>query len=1285
MKKALAKSAFREIRSTLSRFLSIFGIVAIGVGFFAGVKAAAPDMRNTVDDYLDSAKLMDLRLVSTYGFDENDIAAISGLEGSEVYPSYFTDVIARYENRSPAAARLISLGDDILTEKMNRLILVEGRFPENEHECLVNSTKMMGGPSVGNKVVFTDNKGNVPDDMLSVNEYTIVGKAQSSMYIDKTTRGSTSVGNGSIESVYYIPEENFCVEYNTEVYVRLPELDKYNCYSEDYKDRAEDIADIAEEIGKRRAKERFAEIKDEADEKLADAEKELSDAENEYNEKIADAEKEIADGEAEIAENEQKLIDGEAEIAENEQKLLDAEAEIAENEQKLADAEKELADGEKELADGEAEIAENEKKLLDGEKEIAENEQKLLDGEAEIAENEKKLLDAQNEIDENEKKLNDAEKRYKDGLAGYESGLKQYEDGLAEYEKNAAEFEEKKAEFEAGLAEYNDGAAALEEGKQLLETQKAQLEAAKAQAAAAMGVPELTAEMMQMYASASPEIAQLLAGQQAVDAAEAEIAQNEAALAAAKSQLDEAQEQINAGEMQLAEGKKTLDESKAQLDEAEKTLAGARKEIDDGRKQLEDGKAELADGRKQLDDAKAELADGQKQLDDAKAELADGRKQLEEAKEKLADGRKEMEDGRREFEDGKREIADAKQEVADGWAELNDAKTELADGKNEIADAKVKLEDGKKELEEKKAEGAGKIADAKEELADARKEVDDLSEPKWYVFTRDNNPGYSEYGENADRINNIAGVFPVFFIIVAMLVCLTTMSRMVEEQRVSIGTLKALGYGSGDIIFKYMFYAVSATILGSAFGVAVGMYLFPYVIISAYGMMYDIPTMSISIDVVTALTAGTVFTLAIAAVVFLTSRSALAEQAAQLMRPKTPKNGKRILLEHITPLWKRFSFSSKVTARNLFRYKRKMLMTVIGISGCTALLLTGLALYDAINDIIAKQFDDIQDYQGIYAYDREEHPEAADKTADIIAAHGGESIRVFQKLVTVNAGGKSVDAYIAVPSDPVKFTEFFDLRSRITGERYALTDDTVYMDEKSTMLLGNIGAGDTIEIEKSDTEKFSVTLTAPFENYPNHYVYMTEAGYERIFGEPPEYNVLYFRHGLGTGDAQSALGEEMLAVEGSLNVTFNSDTMVTFTHMLDTLSMVIVVIIASAGLLAFVVMYNLTNINITERIREIATLKVLGFYDGEVDSYIFRENIILSLFGTGAGLILGIFLARFVITTAEVDLVMFGRSIYPMSFVTAAAATMLFSVLVTLAMHKRLQNVNMIEALKSVE
>lgn len=1219
MKNALSKSAFREIKSTLSRFLSIFGIVAIGVGFFSGVKAASPDMKNTADKYFADNRLMDLRIVSTMGFDEDDVASLNDVGGLEVYPSYFADLIIHTEGRSPAASRFLPL-EDHAAGKLNGIVLTNGRMPENENECLVDSSKMKGGPKVGSVITVTDNDGNEPDDMLSVYEFTIVGAVNSTMYIDKTTRGSTNVGSGSIESIYYIYKNVFCSEYNTQVYIRVPELSAYNTYSDEYVDGADAFREKLEELGKTRCDTRYSD----AERKLDDAQKELDDAEAEYNEKIADAQKEIDDGEQELKDAEADISDGEARIAENEQKLIDGEEEIAENEQKLADAEKEISDGEKKLADAEKTIAEKEKELSDGEKEIADN----------------------------EKKLKDAEKQYNDGLAEYNAGLKKYNDGLAQYEAGLKEYNEKKAEYDSALAQYESGKAAFDAAKSELEAKRAELEAAKVQLAAALGLETLPDGMLEQLAGADEKAAELLAAVQALEAAEIQLSEKEAGLDAAKSQLDSAAALLAAGKAQLDSGKAQLDAGKPVLDEAKAKLEKAEKEISDGKAALEDAKKQAADGRKQLAEGKAEIAENKAKLEDAKAELADGKAELEEARAELEDGKVKLEDGKKELEDGKKKYEDGKKE----------------------------LEDGKAEFEEKKADGEKEIADAKEKLADAREKLEDIKDPKWYVFTRDDNPGYAEFGENAKRINNIAAVFPVFFIVVAMLVCLTTMTRMVEEQRVQIGTLKALGYGNGSIIFKYMFYALSATVLGSVIGCSVGMYLFPFVIIEAYGIMYDIGESVIGIDLVTAATATVLFTAAISLTVFLTTRSALSEQSAQLMRPKAPKNGKRILLERITPLWKHFNFSGKVTARNLFRYKRKMLMTVIGISGCTALLVTGFALYDSINDVIDKQFNDIQDYDGIAAYDNE-------KTGDIpgeaerIVAENGESIRVYQKLSSVSWNGKSVDAYIAVPSDPDKFIEFFDLRSRTTGEKFALTDDTVYIDEKTTLLLGGIPAGTVVEVEQSSGETASVTMTAAFENYPNHYIYMTPAAYERLFGSKPLYNVLYFR----SSEDRDSLGKRLLDADGVINVSFNSDSISTFSTMLDSLSMVIWVIIASAGLLAFVVVYNLTNINITERIREIATLKVLGFYDMEVDSYIFRENILLAAMGTGVGLVLGIFLATFIITTVEVDLVMFGRSIYAPSFIYSALITMVFSVLVTFAMHGRLKGVNMTESLKSVE
>lgn len=1197
MKTALRKSAFREIKGSLSRFLSIFGIVAIGVGFFSGVKAAAPDMRKTADRYFDENKLMDYRLVSTYGFDEKDIEALRKIEGAEVFPSYYTDVVVSSSDSPSSAARFYSMGYD---DSLNTIILEEGRLPEKPDECIICVSDMKGGPKVGSRITLKDDKGLPPEDILTVSEYTIVGSFMTPMYIDKTARGSTSVGNGSINAVYLIPEENFCVEYNTQVYISFPELREYNCYDDEYKDRIEELTEVIEDISEERKEGRYGDIIEEANEELSKAKKELADAEKEADEKIADGEKEIADAKVKLSDAEKDIAEAEQEIADNEQKLIDGK-------QELIDGRKEYEDGVKELEDAKAEYKE------------------------EIEKAEKKIADGWAEIEKNEKDLAEGEKEYQDGL-------KKYNDGLAEYNKGYEEFQKGKEDFLKAEEEYNANLALIESGKAELSEVKKTLDETKAQL-----------DMMKVYYGETEEYKLGLMQY------EAGLAQYSAKLA----ELTAAEEQLKAGETELSAAREKIEATEKELSEAKATL-------DDSNKQLEEAKSEIDEGREKLNEGKKELEDGEKELAEKKAE----------AEKEFADAEKELSDAKKKLEDGEAEILDGEQKLADG-------KEKLEQGKKDYEQGLIDLEKGEKELNDGKAEAEEKLSDAKEKLNDAEEEIADLEKPKWYIFTREDNPGYGEYGENAQRINNIAAVFPVFFILVAVLVCLTTMSRMVEEQRVQIGTYKALGYSNGDIIFKYMLYAVTATITGAIVGVLVGMNLLPYVIITAYGIMYDIPGLILDIDIVTALISTGVFAAAVILVVILSCKSALSEQSAQLMRPKAPKTGKRIFLERIKFFWNRLSFSGKVTARNIFRYKRKMFMSVVGIAGCTALLLTGFALYDSINDIIVLQYNELQHYQGIAVYDSEGYPESGDEAEKVISEYG-DSIKVFQKMITVSSGDKNVKAYIAVPDNAQKFTEFLTLRNRRTKEPYALADGEVLMDEKLSMLLGDIASGDTVEISKSDTEKYDMTVSGIFENYPNHYVYMTPSTYESVFGEKPEYNALYFTHSLGK-EGENGIAEKILETEGVVTVTFNSDIEESFSKMLGSLNMVILVIIAAAGLLAFVVMYNLTNINITERIREIATLKVLGFYDGEVDSYIFRENIILSLFGTAVGLVLGVFLANFVITTAEVDLVMFGRNIYPLSYVLAAIVTMLFSAMVTLVMHKRLKNVDMIESLKSVE
>lgn len=1148
MKSALRKNAVTEIFRTKSRFLSIFCIVAIGIAFFAGVKVSSPDMKMTADSYYKETDLAHFRLVSTLGFSDKDVEALEGIEGITVYPAYFTDVLIA-SDETEETARIMSLKAYGESNEVNRLSLMEGRFPQNKSECVIDGTGFHASREVGEHITLLADGDEDLSQTLNTTEFDVTGVFISPMYIDKSTKGSTTVGNGSISAIIYIPEECFETEVYTELYITADELAAESAYSDGYDSVEEKLTDMLEEIGDEREVLRLEEIKQDAYEEVNDAQQELDDAKADADKELADAWQELEDGRIALEDGEKELADGKAEL-ENSRVLLE-------------DSRKELEDGRKQYDEGKAEF-----------------EQQIADAKAEIAEQEKLLADG--------------EKQYEDGLAQYESGLAAYNDGKAQYDAALAEYEQGYAYYSLILQARGGDVTAV--------YALAQLAGAQLPPPNADGTLPVEAQMFVASLPSAEEVQAVLAQ-----------------LAAAKVQLDETAQTLAASKAQLDSAKAQLDFSKQQLDEGKEQLA-------QGKELLESQEKE---GRQQLEDSLAQLEDGERQYNEGLEKYQQGVKEIEEAEQTLSDSRKEYEDGVKEYEKAK---ADADKE----------------------------------------------IADAQQEIEDAKAEIEDLEPPSWYIFGRSGNPGYSEYGENAERINNIASVFPMFFILVAALVCLTTMTRMVEEQRSQIGTLKALGYTSGQVIFKYMFYALTATIAGALAGAAFGQKLFPFAIITAYGMLYTMPAMVIPMDWALTMVCLAVSAAAVALTVFACCKSELAECPAQLMRPKAPKAGKMIFLDKL-PFWKKVSFNGKVTARNLFRYKRRMLMTVVGIAGCTALTLTGFALKDSISDIVEKQFSQLTFYDGLLAFESGEENEA--EITDILTKNGGDGAVYFQKSVTVSCNGKNVTAYLIVPRDTEKFGKYYLFRDRNTHEEFSIERENILIDEKSSLLLG-IRAGDEIQLYSDETDIHTVTVGECVENYPQHYVYMTEEMYKELFGEAPEYNMFAFSTG---GQSEDELAGTLLESGKVLTVSYKDSLMTTMTKMMEALDSVILILIVSAGALAFVVLYNLTNINITERIREIATLKVMGFYDKEVDGYIFRENLILTLMGIAVGLFGGTFLAKFIIQTAEIDLVMFGRDISVLSYVISAAMTLLFSLIVTLYMHRRLKRIDMIEALKSVE
>ena len=697
-----------------------------------------------------------------------------------------------------------------------------------------------------------------------------------------------------------------------------------------------------------------------------------------------------------------------------------------------------------------------------------------------------------------------------------------------------------------------------------------------------------------------------------------------------------------------------LDKKEAALLGQEQTLAAQEEELLSAGRQITDGKSQIAAARTQLDSAKSQITDGKAQIQSAWALLNEKEGTLNASKAQLASGEQELADGRSEYEQAAKE---AEEQITDGQAKITDGEKQLTDAKQQIADAKA--------------------------------EIKKIENPKWYVQTREDAlTEYQGYGDNADRMRSIGKVFPVLFFLVAALISLTTMTRMVEEQRVQIGTMKALGYGKAAIAGKYIGYALIATLGGSIFGVLAGEKILPFIIIYAYMILYKhLPAILVPYHMSYALQASGI---AVACTLIATIASCykeLAAEPAELMRPAAPKQGKRILLERIGIIWKHLNFTWKSTVRNLIRYKKRFFMTIFGIGGCMALMVVGFGLKDCIYEIVSLQYEKVQFYDAatymsddISEENRQQLHDYLDQNADI-----KETIEArMQKTDVKSASGKKT-LYLMVPSDNEKIEDFLSFHSRTNkDEVYSLKKDEVILTEKIASLL-NVKVGDELTIEDEDRGDQTVTVGAICENYMSHYLYLSPEKYEELYGVPAEYNTIIYSVKDGKDDQIEKIGTKLLSMDGVLNVSYTSSIEGRLDDMLRSLNLVIVVLIVSAGMLAFVVLYNLNNINITERQRELATLKVLGFYDGEVASYVYRENILLTIIGSVVGMVLGNLLHRYIILTVEVEEAMFGRQIHWQSYLYSFLFTVAFSLFVNWVMFYKLKKIDMVESLKSVE
>lgn len=1122
MTPALFKDLLREIKGSIGRYLSILLITALGVAFFAGIKASAPDMKNSADAYFDKYAMQDVQVFSTVGLDQEDIDAIKKISGVEAAQGQFTaDFLVRNDSRE-LTIKVISFQKD---QSLNKPRLVEGRMPKNEHECLAEmdsaTGKIFGTFEIGDTIHLYSGTDDPLSDSLKTDTFTIVGKAASPNYLSYV-HGSSSIGSGSIDTFFYIPQSAVAADYYTEVDIAIEGAREMDTYSQAYFDTVEPVVDEVEQL----ADSRSAKWKQEQLKKIDDEQQKLDD-----------------------------------ELAKARLKLDNASKELSDSKNKLDDAQKTIED------------------------------------------NEALLASTREQLD-----------------AGY------------------IQASEGRRKLEAGLQAVNDGIAQIEEAQKQRPSLVEQKTALQNAVASISQIDTAISGIQTLSSSISALQAQISALEK----------QNpdDPSLPALKSQLEALQTQMNA---LLAAANLAGSDPAAAIAALEIQKNSILPQIGGSVEAANASIAAIDTAIASIDEAAAKLP----QLQTQKQQLIDQLSALRQSEQSLAKG----------------EAA-----YQQGLSALNSGKNELEEGNKAYSDGKAEYEKGLDDYSTQQNE-------AQKKIDDARKEIQDL-EVKWIVLDRNSHYSYKDYEACAERMDGIASVFPVFFFLVAALVCMTTMTRMVDEDRGEMGTLKALGYSRWQIAAKYLIYAGSASIFGSILGCAVGMYVFPMIIYSAWNIMYNLEAIQFKFQPGLMILASASVTGVVLLAAFFSISRELREVPAQLMRPKAAKAGKRILLERVNWFWSKLSFMHKVTLRNLFRYKKRFFMTVVGIAGCSALLLAGFGLNDSISDIVPRQFEAIYHYDASVTTDESDGHPLAD---DLAKENGVIDTFALQTLpITVHYDGKDVSGTLNIVDDPKAFESFMTFIPMNGTKDPSLKQDGALVAVKTAEKLG-LSVGDTLVFKTADDQQVEVPVSGIFEQYTGHMVYVSEKTFQTLgIKENPDAEILLISEGI-TAEEESELGSRIMEHDGIRSVTFYSATIDNFENMISSIKMVVAVLVLSAAMLAFVVLYNLSNVNISERMREIATIKVLGFTEKEVNAYINRESILLAIIGAAVGLLLGIYLHDLIMNLAELDTIRFGRTIFWQSYVYSFGLTMLFTLMVNWIMKRRLRKIEMVESLKAVE
>ena len=1191
---AFSRGVLRTVRGSLKRFVALATITALGVTMLTGLRAACVDLRNSADAFFDEQSLFDVRVQSTLGLTDEDVEALSALDGVELAEGGYVETAYTTVGSASEKVDVKALS----SSGMNEPVVLEGHLPERDDQIAVTKRFLDdSGLYVGDTVTFHGADDDEEDStaIFERKEYTIIAVVLDPMEINagEGTMSFRSSG-GSQYSFFVLPDCVIDPETYTVAYLSVEGADEPLCYSADYETIVDDV---------------FQSVED------------------------ARAERERARGEGLRADATEQVDKAEAEAMDE-----------------LADAERELDDAQAEIDDGRAE-------LDDAERELASQE----------ADAHRQLGDAQAEIDA--------------GYAQLEAAEAELEAGEAELEARSAQVEDGLAQIAAGLGCSVDGIpAALSSTHDTLVGSRSSIEASVGMLAQIMGsswpadawnrlaaattADEANAAASEVSAAIDPFVSD---GVAAIDAIVAYLESDE--FNEAMGRYEDAWENLPDEVRHRLEGlielaPEPLREPLRQIfsvtpDQMMAVLQGIRSMLSQ-LTQLAPGMAQIVAGEAQL----AEAESGYATLIDARAQIAAGREQIAAGREQIAAGRAELDAGASQLSS---ERASALAQIADGWSQIESGRAELEDGQAE-------LDEGRETFEQERA-------DALDQIADARAEIDDIPDATWYVQDRSSLSSYASVDSDASSIEAIGTVIPIVFFVVAVLISLTTMTRMVEEERGLIGLYKALGYGRGRILSKYALYALAACLIGGVVGNVLGYVVLPAIIFTIFSTMYALPGFLYGFDLLWALAAFALFAAGIVGATLITCWREMRETPASLMLPKAPKAGSRIFLEHIGPVWRRLGFLNKVTARNIFRYKRRFLMTVFGIAGCVALLITGFGIRDTVISLSPRQYGS----EGVVAYDlmavtsADDLDEAAEDLLD--SDEVSDLVRVYIDSLTVSYGDDKESVQLIVVPEGESLEGYVDLSG--DGGTVALEDVSTAITKNAEQVMG-IGVGDEVHLQDSTLAEGEAQVGAIVNNYLGNMLYMTQDAYERAFDREFEPNGV-LAHLSGGSDEQIAFSEELSSDGRFLSVVSTQKLVNDFSSAFTLINTVVYVVIVLAAALSFTVVFTLSNTNISERERELATIKVLGFKRPEVHRYINKETLILTGIGVVAGMPLGYFLARSLTWILRMPSLYFDVVVDPLTYVISAVLAFAFTLVVNLITNRSLDRIDMVGALKSAE